>query len=99
MVGSAIIILVRNHNHIKKGDKKMVRTKIEKFVYSVIDRNTKQVIGSFENTEELKSQKAKTAAVAAAGFPEDFICVLTDTVSARYEMPDEQFFAEAKRLD
>lgn len=77
----------------------MVKTKIEKFVYSVIDRNAKQVIGSFENTEELKSQKAKTDAVAAAGFPEDFICVLTDTVSARYEMPDEQFFAEAKRLD
>lgn len=77
----------------------MIKTKIEKFVYSVIDRNIKQVIGSFENTEELKSQKEKTAAVAAAGFPEDFICVLTDTVSARYEMPDEQFFAEAKRLD
>ena len=77
----------------------MVKTKIEKFVYSVIDRNTKQVIDSFESTEELKSQKAKSAAVAAAGFPEDFICVLTDTVSARYEMPDEQFFAEAKRLD
>lgn len=76
----------------------MVRTKIEKFVYSVIDRNTKQVIGSFEDTEELKSNKAKSAAVAA-GFPEDSICVLTDTVSARYEMPDEQFFAEAKRLD
>lgn len=73
----------------------MIRTKIEKFVYSVIDRNTKQVIGSFEHTEELKSPKAKTA----AGFPEDCICVLTDTVSARYEMPDEQFFAEAKRLD
>lgn len=77
----------------------MVRTKIEKWQYAVIDRNTKQVVGSFENTEELKTQKAKTAAVAAAGFPEDFICVLTDTVSARYEMPDEQFFAEAKRLD
>lgn len=77
----------------------MVRTKIEKFIYSVIDRNTKQVIGSFVNTEELKTQKAKTAAVAAAGFPEDGICVLTDTVSARYEMTDEQFFAEAKRLD
>ena len=77
----------------------MVRTKIEKFIYSVIDRNTKQVIGSFEDTEELKSQKAKTAAVIATGFPEDSICVLTDTVSARYEMPDEQFFAEAKRLD
>lgn len=77
----------------------MVRTKNEKFIYAVIDRNTKQVIGSFENTEELKTQKAKTAAVVAAGFSEDFICVLTDTVSARYEMPDEQFFAEAKRLD
>lgn len=77
----------------------MVRRKIEKFVYSVIDRNTKQVIGSFENTEELKTQKEKTAAVVAAGFPADFICVLTDTASARYEMPDEQFFAEAKRLD
>lgn len=77
----------------------MVRTKIEKFVYTVIDRNTKQVVCSFESTEELKSQKAKTAALAAAGFPEDFICVLTDTVSARYEMADEQFFAEAKRLD
>ena len=77
----------------------MVRTKIENFIYSVIDRHAKQVIGSFSDTEELKSQKAKTAAVAAAGFPEDSICVLTDTVSARYEMPDEQFFAEAKRLD
>lgn len=77
----------------------MVKTKIEKFQYAVIDRNTKQVIGFFENTEELKSQKAKTAAVTAAGFPEDSVCVLIDTVSARYEMPDEQFFAEAKRLD
>lgn len=77
----------------------MVRTKIEKFIYSVIDRNTKQVIGSFENTEELKNAESKNRPVAAAGFPEDFICVLTDTVSARYEMPDEQFFAEAKRLD
>lgn len=77
----------------------MVRTKIENFIYSVIDRHTNQVIGSFSNTEELKLQKAKTAAVVAAGFPDDSICVLIDTVSARYEMPDEQFFAEAKRLD
>ena len=77
----------------------MVRTKIEKFIYSVIDRNSKQEIGSFESTKELKTQNAKTAAVIAAGFPEDSICALTDTVSARYEMPNEQFFAEAKRLD
>lgn len=77
----------------------MIRKKIENFIYSVIDRNTKQVLGCFSDTEELKSQKAKTAAATAAGYPEDSICVLTDTVSARYEMPDEQFFAEAKRLD
>lgn len=77
----------------------MIRTKIENFIYSVIDRNTKQVIGFFSHTEELKSKKAKTAAATAVGYPEDSICVLTDTVSARYEMPDEQFFAEAKRLD
>ena len=77
----------------------MVRTRIETFIYSVIDRNTKQVIGSFETPEELRSQKAKTAAITAAGYPEDAVCALTDTISARYEMPDEQFFAEATRLD
>lgn len=77
----------------------MVRTKIEKFIYSVIDRNTKQVIGFFESTVELKSQKAKGNALTSAGYTEDSVCVLTDTVSSRYEMPDEQFFAEAKRMD
>lgn len=77
----------------------MVRKKIEKFIYCVIDRNTRQVIGSFEGTDELRSDKVKRAALTAAGFPEDAVCFLTDTVSARYEMDDEQFFAEAKRLD
>lgn len=76
----------------------MVRTKIEKFIYSVIDRNTKQVIGFFESTVELKSQKAKVNALISAGYAEDSVCVLTDTESARYEMPDEQFFAEAERM-
>lgn len=77
----------------------MVRTKIEKFIYYVMDRNTKQVIGFFESAVELKSQKAKVNALTSAGYAEDSVCVLTDTVSARYEMPDEQFFAEAKILD
>lgn len=77
----------------------MVRTKIEKFIYSVIDRNTKQVIGFFESNVELKSQKAKVNALTSAGYAEDSVCALTDTVSNRYEMPDEQFFAEAKRMD
>lgn len=77
----------------------MVRTKIEKWQYAVIDRKTRQEIGCFESDSELKSQKAKKGAVISAGLPEDSICILVDTVSARYEMPDEQFFAEATRLD
>ena len=77
----------------------MVKTKIERFIYSVIDRNAKQVIGCFETTVELTSQKAKVNALTSAGYAEDSVCALTDTVSARYEMPDEQFFAEAKRID
>lgn len=77
----------------------MVRTKIEKFIYSVIDRKTRQELGCFESDSELKSKNAKKDAVISAGLPEDSVCVLIDTVSARYEMPDEQFFVEAKRLD
>ena len=77
----------------------MVRTKIEKFQYAVIDRKTRTEIGFFDSDTELKSQKAKKDALISAGLPEDAVCVLIDTVSARYEMPDEQFFAEAKRLD
>ena len=77
----------------------MVRTKIEKWQYAVIDRKTRQELGFFEVDSELKTQKAKLDAVIAAGLPGDGVCVLIDTVSARYEMPDEQFFAEATRLD
>lgn len=77
----------------------MIRTKIEKFQYAVIDRKTRKELGFFDSDVELKTQKAKKDAVISAGLPEDAVCVLIDTVSARYEMPDEQFFAEAKRLD
>ena len=77
----------------------MVRTKIEKYQYAVIDRKTRQEVGFFESDTELKTQKAKKDALISAGLPDDAVCVLVDTVSARYEMPDEQFFAEAKRLD
>ena len=68
----------------------MVRTKIEKWQYAVIDRKTRQELGFFESDSELKSQKAKKDAVISAGLPEDSVCVLIDTVSARYEMEDEQ---------
>lgn len=77
----------------------MVRTKIEKWQYAVIDRKTRQELGHFDSETELKSQKAKKDAVISAGLPEDAVCVLIDTVSARYEMTDDQFFAEATRLD
>jgi hypothetical protein len=77
----------------------MVRTKIEKWCYAIIDRGTRRELGFFESDTELKSQKAKKDAVLSAGLPDDAVCVLIDTVSARYEMSDEQFFAEAKRLD
>lgn len=77
----------------------MVRTKIEKWQYAAIDRKTRQEIGFFESEVELKTQKAKKDAALAAGFPEDSVCVLIDTVSARYKMPDEQFFANATRID
>ena len=77
----------------------MVRTKIEKWQYAVIDRKTRQELGFFESDVELKTQKSKKDNILSAGYPEDAVCVLIDTVSARYEMPDEQFFAEAKRLD
>ena len=76
----------------------MIRTKIEKYQYALIDRKTIQELGFFESDTELKTQKAKKDALISAGLP-DAVCVLVDTVSARYEMPDEQFFAEAKRLD
>jgi hypothetical protein len=77
----------------------MVRTKIEKWQYAVIDRKTRQELGFFDSETELKTQKAKKDAVISAGLPEDAVCVLIDTVSARYEMPDDQFFSEATRLD
>lgn len=77
----------------------MVRTKIEKWQYAVIDRKTRRELGFIESDVELKTQKSKKDSILSAGYPEFAVCVLIDTVSARYEMPDEQFFAEAKRLD
>lgn len=75
----------------------MTRTKIEKFIYSVIDKQSKQVIGSIESADELKSMKAKTAALTAAGYGENTVAVLTDTVCGVYEMDDAFFFANATR--
>lgn len=75
----------------------MTRTKIEKFIYSVLDKQSKQVIGSIESAEELKSMKAKTAALTAAGYGDNTVAVLTDTECGVYEMDDAFFFANATR--
>ena len=75
----------------------MTRTKIEKFIYSVLDKQSIQVIGSIESAEELKSMKAKTAALTAAGYGENTVAVLTDTECGVYEMDDAFFFANATR--
>lgn len=75
----------------------MTRTKIEKFIYSVLDKQTMTVIGSIESVEELKSMKAKTAALTAAGYGENTVAVLTDTECGVYEMDDDFFFANATR--
>lgn len=75
----------------------MTRTKIEKFIYSVLDKQSKQVIGSIESAEELKTMKAKTAALTAAGYGENTVVVLTDTECGVYEMDDAFFFANATR--
>lgn len=75
----------------------MTRTKIEKFIYSVLDKQSKQVIGSIESTVELKTMKAKTAALTAAGYGDNTVAVLTDTECGVYEMDDDFFFANATR--
>lgn len=75
----------------------MTRTKIEKFIYSVLDKQSKQVIGSIESAEELKSMKAKVAALTAAGYGGKTVAVLTDTECGVYEMDDDFFFANATR--
>lgn len=75
----------------------MTRTKIEKFIYSVLDKQSKQVIGSIESAEELKSMKAKTAALTAAGYGDNTVAVLTDTECGVYEMDDNFYFAHATR--
>lgn len=76
----------------------MTRTKIEKFIFSVLSKDEMKVVGTFETDTELRSMKAKKEALASAGFDaETHIAVLTDTVCGVYEMDDDFFFAHATR--
>lgn len=75
----------------------MTRTKIEQYIYSVLDKGTMTFIGSFKTTEELRSMKSKKEAAVSSGYPEDSIVVLTDTECGVYEMSDDFFFANATR--
>lgn len=76
----------------------MTRTKIEKFIFSVLSKDEMKVVGTFESETELRSMKAKKEAMATAGYDaENNICVLTDTVCGVYEMDDAFFFEHATR--
>lgn len=76
----------------------MTRTKIEKYVMSVLSKDEMKLVGTFESETELRSMKAKKEAMTAAGYDaEKNICVLTDTVCGVYEMDDTFFFEHATR--
>lgn len=76
----------------------MTRTKVEKYIMSVLSKDVMQIMGTFESETELKSLKAKKEAMQNAGFdPDKNIAVLTDTVCGVYEMDDDFFFAHATR--
>lgn len=76
----------------------MTKTKIEKFIFSVLSKDDVTVVGTFESDVELRSMKAKKEALTTAGFDADKnIAVLTDTVCGVYEMDDAFFFEHATR--
>lgn len=76
----------------------MTRTKIEKYIFSVLAKDEMKVVGTFETTTELRSMKEKKEAMTAAGYDAGKnICVLTDTVCGVYEMDNDFFFANATR--
>lgn len=80
----------------------MQRTKVEKYIYSVIqkaaDGNFKN-LGEIESVKQIKSKKEASETLAASGYPVDAQLVLTDTETACYEMEDEFFFANAKKVN
>lgn len=78
----------------------MQRTKVEKYIYKVF---TKTPSGDFiterdyESPVKITSQKDQKKVLAELGYPGSAL-VLVDTETACYEMPDDEFFAHAVKV-
>ena len=78
----------------------MQRTKVEKYIYKVC---TKTPSGDFitecdyESPVKFTSQRDQKRLLAELGYPCS-VLVLVDTETACYEMPDDEFFAHAVKV-
>ena len=78
----------------------MQRTKVEKYIYKVC---TKTQSGNFiterdyESPVKIATLKDHKRVLAELGYPGS-VLVLVDTETACYEMPDDEFFAHAKKI-
>lgn len=78
----------------------MQRTKVEKYLYKVC---TKTPSGDFiterdyESPVKITSQKDQKKVLSDLGYPGS-VLVLVDTETACYEMPDDEFFARATKI-
>ena len=78
----------------------MQRTKVEKYIYKVC---TKTPYGDFiterdyESPVKVTSQKKQKRVLAELGYPGS-VLVLVDTETVCYEMPDDEFFAHAVKV-
>ena len=78
----------------------MQKTKVEKYIYKVC---TKTPSGDFitecdyDSPVKITSQKDQKKVLSDLGYPGS-VLVLVDTETACYEMPDDQFFARATKI-
>lgn len=76
----------------------MQRTKVEKYIYEICQKTESGYVpvAKVESEKELKNKKAQ--APYLEGY-ENCIMILSDTECATYEMDDDFYFANAKRLE
>ena len=78
----------------------MQRTRVEQYIYKVC---TKTPSGDFitecdhKSPVKITSQKDQKQLLAELGYPGS-VLVLVDTETACYEMPDDEFFAHAVKV-
>lgn len=78
----------------------MQRTKIESYIYDVVQRRADGqfiTLGQLESAKPIRSEKAKKEAILNAGFAYDksMNLVWIDTETQCYEMSDEDFYKYA----